>query len=233
MNYLQLCQRTLLESGTGSDTSLKTFDRPTIFQKQVIGSVREAWLYIQQDREEWGWRTELPFTFAPVLGRNSYVWETLRTPEGTPSILTFRSWVTRNRWFITDESISLSAGYLPEISYQEWRLRSRVTPLPTRPTVYAIGPDQTLYLNPTPDTEEIKIEGEYQLGVQIFENEDDTPIGLPADYHDLIKWRAIMAVHGSDEASQSYVWAASNYATLLTTLERLRLPDIQIGGAVA
>ena len=232
MNFLELCQRTLLESGTESGRKLKNFDSLTTFQEQVRGWVREAWIHIQQSREDWGWRTELPFTMAAVAKRNRYRPQTLLTPEGTPSILAFRDWVTANRWFITDERISLIAGYLPLISYQEWRRRSRATPHPARPTAYAIGPDQTLYLHPTPETP-VKIEGEYQLGVQLLENERDMPVGLDPDYHEIIKWRAIMAVHGFDEDDQSYVWAASNYQPLRDTLERLHLPDVQIGGALA
>ena len=37
----------------------------------------------------------------------------------------------------------------------------------------------------------------YVVGIQSLTSEDHIPHGLPEAYHDVIKWRAVMMIHGS------------------------------------
>ena len=238
MNYLELCRTSLLLSGTGSGITLESLDKTTVYERQVIEFVRQAWRDIQQMRESWGWRANWPFAMQTVVGKPRYTWDEFRDNDGEPIIPSFRSWNTNVRWFITDPERSLSAGIIPEISYEEYRRRSRAVTTPNRPTSYAVGgiPSEgakhSLYLHPTPDRV-ATIEGACQVGVQQFKKEEEDPFGLSPDYHDIIVWKAIMSIHGFDEDGESYVWAKTNYDTLLTGMEQFYLPKPKVAGALA
>lgn len=243
MTYLELIQETLLFSDTDSPESIKALADADEYKKTVSGYVREAWAQIQMLHESWGWRRK---EFAAVLrsGVSEYTWNELRNAADEPSIprdVGFRNWLSRTpgdtspdvgpAWLISGGTTRAVGQILP-ISFEEWRHRRLFDqqPAESRPGFFTIAPDKRLFFAPTPN-DAYQIDGMYVAGVQRFVSENDQPRGIDEEYHPIIKWRAVMMVHGSDEAGDSYTFAATQFNELLNSLERIHLPEITVGGS--
>ena len=264
-NFLELCQETLEDSDTASQGSLSNVTQANGFQRNVVNFVREAWIDIQSDQEDWSWMQE-SFQARLTEGVNRYQpGATAANPhflidaDGNPAIPCFRSWLTGedHTWYITDYRTNRVVGAeFPEIEYQTWRAFTLARGFPNqRPNVFAVAPNLDLVVNPTPDGT-YDVDGEYQRGAQRFgltdDNNDgvfvpisvsnprngitdpslDIPLGLPANYHHVIKWRAIMKLHGFDEAKDSEEFAVKQYATVFNNMKRLYLPRPRVAPGI-
>ena len=222
--YLELCQQALARSGAGTASSIPTVADATGFEADVVDFVREAWVQIQGDQENWLFMQE-EFTADLVADQGRY------TPADL-GITSFRTWRTDARWYITDTAKStITGGELPEISFQRWRGRQQVTLADQRPTYYAIHPTLDLLMTPTPDRA-FQISGEYQIGIQTLTDDGDVPQRLPAEYHDIIKWKAINMIHGYDEAMESESFSVKQYAIVFNNIKRIYLPKTTLTPAI-
>ena len=242
MTYLEICQRTLAAADTGSPQGLTSLNDASEYQSQVTGFVAEAWRNIQTLHEGWGWRQQ-EFTAVLRPSVSVYEWNTLRQNDGSHSIPLehgFRKWMARAPgdsdgpdFLITaPEGASQTLGSLLPIPFETMRVRRLLLQSDGRPTAFAIAHDKRLIFHATPDAK-YTVHGMYVEGVQLFASENQTPRGIPDEYHDIIKWKAVMMLHGSDEANESYAFAQTQYQELLNSLERIYLPGVTIAGALA
>ena len=230
MTYLELCEQSLALAGTDYGKLGSKWPPAAGYQTLACGLVAEAWVSIQRLHDNWGWMRQF-FEALTVGGRDRYPWNELRTPGGEQAITSFRSWANTDDFYIAPDPDG-AGGRLVNISFEQARLRKRSVRDPSQPTAFAIAPDLDLVLHPVPRGS-YHFGGEYQSAVQVLEAEDDVPRGLPEEYHPIIKWRAVMLLHGNDEAGSSYQFAASEYRPMLLSLERLYLPDVTIAEALA
>ena len=233
MTYLEICQAALGSTDTGAPKELISLADANQYQSQVTGFVAEAWRFIQTLHEEWGWR-RLEFTFQMLADRGTYKWNEMRDPAGARVINTFRGWIgLKDDWYLsTPANNHESPVPISPVTFETMR-RFLFQPSPSRsPSHFSIYPDKTLVLHPAPD-DTYRIHGIYTPGVQILKNENDVPLGLTEDYHDLIKWRAVMMLQAFDEADASYGFAEQSYKEMLRSLGRLYLPEVVVGGALA
>ena len=242
MTYLELCQSTLSTADTGSPANLRTLNDASEYQSQVTGFVTEAWRNIQTLHEGWEWRQK-EFTAVLRPGVAVYAWNEIRLDDGSHSIPLedgFRKWLSRAPgdtdgpdWLMTDPvGARQSIGELLPIPFETMRARRLLLSSNGRPTSFAIAHDKRLIFHATPDVEYV-VHGMYVDGVQLFSSENQTPRGLPDEYHDVIKWKAVMMLHGYDEANESYAFAQTQYQELLNSLERIYLPGVTTAGALA
>lgn len=227
--FLELCQKTARESGTVSGVSPST----TVSQRdrlaKIVSWVAEAWLRIQNHRDDWLWmRGE--FSKITIAGTNAY---------------TGASWnLTDLARFVVDQD---AVGYLPVtlyktatgvadegpivyIPYPAYRTRyGRGAQTNNRPVEYSIGPSGEFLLGPIPN-DDYTVRGEYFRTPQRFAADADVPTGLPARFHEVIAWRALMLLAEHDEAITSITTAAGNYSEILRQLERDQLPVVTLGG---
>ena len=247
--FLELSKKALKESGLGSPEQIADVTSVTGIASEAVDFVAEAWLQIQSDQENWAWMQE-SFKIELVSGKDRYTpnpgssdpadanYEApdLLTPDDLPAMPQgFRSWITSSIWFISNRRTNSVIGQeFPQLAagYQEWRTLSINRRLANqRPNGYAVAPNLDLLVMPTPDGT-YEIDGEFQRGVQTFTANADAPRGLPSDYHNLIKWKAIGMLHGFDEAEASVQFANSQYAIHFNNLKRLYLPAIELAPAL-
>ena len=240
MTYLELCQKVLGSSDTGQPDELTSLRDADVYQKGVTENVAEAWRFIQMAYGSWSWRQE-EFTAQLVAGTDKYRWDELLDGAGEPSIardLGFSTWLAPRpdtqlgpEWRLGQPPEYASTGAIASVDFRTMRLRRLQASASIAPTAFAFAPDQSLLVNPIPNAA-YRLHGMYIVGVQSLTSEDHIPHGLPEAYHDVIKWRAVMMVHGSDEASASYQYAQIQYDEIFRTLTRLYLPDVTVGGAL-
>ena len=247
MNFLELCQEALVSSDTGNESEIRSFTDLSNYQKQVRSYVNEAWQFIQTVHERWGWR-QLEFIAALRRGTDAYDWRDLHRPGSTTRAPLYaierergwRDWYSRAPgelqgpvWRVVEPvgEPELFSTALP-ITFELMRERRLVFRTPARPNAFAASPSKDLIFHPMPDADYL-IHGMFVAGVQRLVSENDQPLGIPEDYQNIIKWRAVMMLHASDEAGVSFTFAQSNYAELLTSLERIWLPQITFGAPLA
>ena len=240
MTYLELCQAVLGSSDTGSPDELKTLKDADVYQKGVTDSVAEAWRFIQMAYGSWSWR-QREFTAQLVDGKDNYSWNELRDDKGEASIsgdLGFSTWLAPQpstqlgpEWRLGLPPEYLSTGGIASIDFQTMRLRRLQARATRTPTAFAFAPDLSLLVNPIPNAA-YRLHGMYVVGIQSLTSENHIPHGLPEVYHDVIKWRAVMMIHGSDEALASYQYAQIQYDEIFRTLTRIYLPEVTVGGAL-
>ena len=226
--FLELCQMAARESGTISGVQPATTVDQSGRLAKVCHWVNQAWNRIQLHREHWSWMRK-EFSAPTIAGIATY------TPAG---------WSINDlaRWLVDQNS----SGYLPvtlyktatgvvdegeihQIPYEEWRSKyGRGSQTNNRPIEYSIAPDNSFLLGPIPD-DIYTVRGEYFRSPQVFAADADIPEGLPSHFHDIIAWRAVLLLAEHDEAVTQIATAASNYQSLLSTLERDTLPKVSLG----
>ena len=239
MTYLELCQKVLGSSDTGSPDELKSLKDADVYQDGVTEQVAEAWRFVQM-AYTWSWR-QREFTAQLTAGTDEYRWDELIDGNGKPSIsgdLKFSAWLAPRpdtqlgpEWRLAQPPEYASTGGITSINFQTMRLRRLQVRDSSSPTAFTFSPDLSLLINPIPNAA-YRLHGMYVVGIQSLTSENHIPHGLPEAYHDVIKWRAVMMVHGSDEASASYQYAQIQYDEIFRTLTRLYLPEVTVGGAL-
>ncbi len=226
--YLQLAQDVARESGTVSGTN------PTAVASQIgrllkiVEWVAQAWVEIQNLHADWRWMQK---TFSGVTssGASQYT-------AASWSITDLRDWLRDDRVtgyqphtiYLTSTGVS-GEGALREISWQQWRTTyGRGSQTNNYPSQYAISPAGEFSLGPIPD-DIYTINGEYRQAAVVLAADGDTP-GLPAAFHAIIVWRALMMLAEFDEDGDQRAAAAIKYNGLLEDLQRDQLPVMALGG---
>lgn len=231
--FLELCQKAARNSGVISGVAPATTVEQTGDLQQLVQWVVDAWVRIQTHRDDWRWM-RCAFSAATIPGVSEYTRATWNLTD-------------HDRWF-TDQ---VQAGYFPitlyrtatgvsdegvirEVAYETWRTcYDRGVQTANRPRVYAISPSGAFLLGPTPDAV-YTVKGEYYRVPQVLTKNKDTPLGLAAQYHDAIVWRALMLLGSFDESQAALSVATLNYLELLQQMERHALPEIRMDrGALA
>lgn len=230
MNRLQIVQR-LREKIGGAGTG------PTSTLAQVGESLRqvnwcdEAWLEIQTLSEQWAWMRK-GASFPTTAGKAAYlptatVGETLVADFGRWHDDTFR--IYRTSVGRSDEQ------FLVPWDYADWRntydFGAQSTIL-QRPMVLAERPaDSAILLGNTPD-DIYTITGEYQAAPSALAADADLP-GLPAKFHMLIVYKAMMFAGSYDAAPEVYAEGSQAYERMLAMLEADQLEQISFGEPLA
>lgn len=230
--FFELC--TLLTTRSGAiGAAPAAVTAQTGRQAQCVDWVMNAWVMVQNALAEALWMqgevsavsltiSQLTYT-ATQLGIASRfaAWKGDRVEGG----LLFRPWT------IYDNLVGQSdETELHEISYQDWRtVYDRNTHSAARPIYYARAPDDTMRFGPKPDVA-YKVRGEYRKSAQILAANGDIP-EIPARFHDVIVWRAIMLIAGHDEANEAFQQASAKYNEMMLEIMRDCLPPITLGGS--
>lgn len=222
--FLQLCRDTGRDSGTVSSTNpLTTVAGATDRQEKIVSFVTQAWLLIQGAREDWQWlRAE--FSESAVIGQARY------DPIDDWGLTRFAGWIEDKDDYepvtLLDPSLgSADEGAIRQIGFQDWRSRyGRGEQQQQRPTCWAISPARELCLGAVPDRA-YTVKGEYLRGPQTLAVDADVP-ELPAEFHDLIKWRALMLLAGHDQSPGDLAFAQTNFAPRWRQLVNAQTPEV-------
>jgi hypothetical protein len=232
MTFLELCQKTAADSGTVFGTLPTTVVAQTGRLGRIVGWVQDAYTDIQRRRDTWNWM-QAEFEEPLIISQQSYA--------GSDFSLTR---LDRFRLKGNDDEPLLSI-YDPDIGVSdegfmipmEWRAfrnaflvgGSRSTT--GKPTRASVSPSGDLYVFPTPD-KAYKIHGTYSKTLQTLSVDADVP-EMPARFHDLIKWQALLYLGEADESLVQIPLWLRNYNRLYGDLEDHQLPEMTLGGPLA
>ena len=237
MNYLELVQRLSLECGaSGTITTLVDAAGQTLRLKTWID---QAWSEIQTKHDDWTWMRSSRLlsagvSFTTVAADYDYP---LGTGSGTVGVTAanFGKWDPYSfRLYTTSVGINDEVP-LELITYDQWRngyMMGAQRSVTTRPTLVAIGPDETVVVAPPP-TVGYTITADYYVAPTSMSANDDTPDGLPVPFHMLIVYLAMTYYASYEAAPEVLDRGQAGYAPLMRRLERLRAQPVLMGGALA
>lgn len=226
MNYLQLAQRLRRRCRViGSGPSAITGQSEEY--NRLLDFINESWMSIQELHPNWLWMRN-SMSFPTVDGQPTY---TLAQIESTGTGFSeFGNWV-RDSF-----RVYLTATGLPDekelgfITYDRWRDLYQIGTLRTansQPDEFTILPALGIGLGPTP-LAGYTISGDYYKVATELAQAGDTP-GMPAQFHMLIVYRAMM-LYGADEAANEVYQTGQNlYREMLGALELQQLPELEVG----
>lgn len=232
--FLQLVQAVAQESGTVPNVG----DPLTLVgqggrMSRIIGWVRDAYEQIQTHERDWLWLAA-DFEGSATAG-------TRASDSGALGIATrFSEWKTRDNdghgtFTIQDPSLG-RADEMPlgEVEYAYFRRQYTVGSAAEdtgRPVRFAIDPLNRVALYPLPD-KAYTLRGQYRKAPQVLSVDGDIP-EMPQEFHDAIKWRALIQLGVFDENPvQTPAWQAE-FNRLFERLRTMQMPEITTGGPLA
>jgi len=232
--FVELCQEVAKDSGTISNLGQPATVTGQIGRlSRIVDWTKDAYNDIQRRNENWRWM-QSDFTGQTIAGTRNYNAASMSISER------FASWVFRDFWDMEKFSLYLTAdgpaeeGYLRYVDYEDFRrhyLYGNYSLREGKPTVVSINNADELVFYPKPD-DIYTVRGQYRKSEQILTLDADVP-EMPSEYHQAIKWRALILLGTYDEAmEQAPIWQ-KNYLDIIARLVDNQLPRITTGGPLA
>lgn len=223
MNFLQLAQRAVLESGTSGVTSSTTVISPTGEWKRFVTWVNQAWQDIQEEQEEnWLWMRG-SVSFATVAEQAEYT-----TTAAPLSLTDFASWRTNNfRIYKTSISNEIPLSYLDYYYFRDQYIIGTTRTSYTQPSVITVSPTKSLILALPPDDTSYTVTGDYQKTPTTLSLDADTP-EMPTRFHMMIVWKTLMHYGGYESSPEAYSRGEKEYDKLMSKLMLDQLPKLRV-----
>ena len=214
MNYLQLCQ-TLRQEAGAAESGPASVTSQTGESLRFVNWVARAWLKIQTSRNAWRW---MHATTTKALSES-----TANYAKTSFVASRFGRWDKTN-WVVYATADGLTTCTpMVEIPYDEFeRKYIHRSVSDGRPVEYAIGPDDSVWIGPAPDSTGYTVRFRYFKSAQTLSNNTDEP-ELPADYHWIIVYEALKYYARREAAPEIMADAIRNYEMEEYRLERDQL----------
>lgn len=243
MNYLQLCQRAIVECGVASNqastTALPTVVNATGSVGRIVNWVADAFSDIAQDHDDWTWLRSSQIlgqgvSFPTINGQASYP---LGTGPGTVGVAvdTLGKWDAETFWNYTTTVGPTNEIPMDEVTFDYWRavyMNNANRNVRTRPIDFAIGPDLSVCLGPNVNGN-YTVTADYFMVAPVLAADADIPLGLPTRFHMLIVYRTMMKYAGYESAAEVYQRGKEEGDGMYAQLEALRAPRMRVAGALA
>lgn len=222
MNFLQLAQALKRESGL-SGAAPGDAGTTVLSEQRLFNWVNWAARDIHLAREDWRWRrgmATLPSTINQV------------NPASAFGLTDFASWKDANKTY-SPTAYRIADGNTIErklawMTYDNFR-QTYFTGGQNSGVVqyWSISPSDEFLLGPAPDSEHF-VRADYIKDYTDLVLNADVPT-MPARFHMMIVWRALMEYGGFDAAGEVYQRAEKNYQLMWTSLvqSQLEMPTIQ------
>lgn len=221
MNYLQIAQAVKRESGLpGAITGVSTTVGEDV---RIFNWVNWAARDISLAREDWRWRRGMATAASTTLQTN--------TAAASFGLTDFASWKGANSTY-KPTAYRLSDGAAMEqalqwMTYDQFRMTFLVgAQTPGAAQYWSISPSEEFLLGPAPDSAHF-IRADYVKDYTDLVADTDVP-AMPARFHMMIVWRALLEYGGFDAASEVYQRAEQNYKLMWTSLvqNQLEAPSV-------
>lgn len=230
MNFLSLAQK-VVEKGGIAGTGPTTVIGQAGELKRVVGYVNEAWNDIQLARNDWRWMRG-SVSFSTVANQATY------TPAQC-GVTDLETWLVDSRQntfrsYVTSDGVG-SEIFLSYQPYDVWRdcfQYGAIRDTRSRPMVITVTPDQSLGFGETPDSADYTIVGDYQKMPSELAADADVP-GLPAPFHMLIVYRALVLYAQYEENDYLRSINERDYNRMMSRLVSNQLPEMVMGAALA
>jgi len=218
LNYLQLVQKLMQESGISGATPT-TVSGQTGMVKRLVDWVNDAWVDIQDYRDDWKF-LQSSFSFNTTTLVRDY--------SLTDLGITYLNKFELETFKIYESSLGLSDQWaLPNIDYIRW---SRILDIGeienTKPSYFIINPSNSLTLDTAP-TDIFTVSGKYYLGATELEDDTDIP-SFPTQYHRAIVYRALWYYGIFISSLEVSTGADVKYQQILNKLQKNQLPSRKI-----
>lgn len=181
----------------------------------IVNSVRDAWIDIQNSRDDWKWQRSTK-NFSTVANTYAYaVTDILPVVYGT-----FDRWREQSTYYLDSNSKRRKLRY---IDYDIYMQNNRDTDTPSKPRLFAIRPwDNAILINPPDDVYTMQID--FQKSLQALESDATVP-NMPAHFHMLIVYAAIEKYAVTLGSPEIYNHYAQEHVKLWGSLTRSQLPE--------
>lgn len=231
MTFLQLAKRFREKCGAAG-TGPATCQGQSGELLRLVNWINEAWLHVQEAHQDWEWmRTTV--SFVTTAQKATYVasaaaGETGVTDLGNWKRDSFRSYITA-LGFPTEIRLT----YLPYSAWRNWYQLGNLRTTFSRPVQHVtICPDKSLGLGMIPDSGAYTVVGEYYRTPSDLAADADIP-AMPARFHMLIVYKAMMLYAAYEAAPEVYEEGAREYNKMFVKLEFDQQPDIEMAGPMA
>lgn len=232
--FLEICQSVAADSGTISSSTLTqpaTTTGQTGRLLRIVNWTREAYRQIQVMRDDWRWlRAE--FDGQTTIGIRRY---TLNESSER-----FKKWIfedekgndTFSAYLQSDgQAEEYYLRYMPWSDFRRIYLFGSNAAETGKPSIITVDPQNQLTLFPIPDAV-YTLRGEFERGPQILAADAELP-EMPEEYHEAIKWKALILMGIFDEAVEQKAAWEEQFAYLLDDMVRTQTPRITLGGPLA
>lgn len=236
MTRLELVERLAQECGAEAPT---TTIGQTGEDLRFVNWIDQAWSEIQSKRQDWRWMRSSNIlgqgvSFTTVAGQTVYE---LGVGAGDVGVAAdnFTGWVKHSFRNYTTSVGTTNEIFMDNIQFDAWRdgyMYGAMRDVRTRPVAIAIGPNNELCLGPPP-TAGYTITGDYFMAPSAMAADDDTPTGLPQQFHMAIVYLAMTYYAGYESAPEVLDRGQGGYATLIRRLQAIQGQTIHGGGALA
>lgn len=231
--FLALVQDVARESGTVPDaTAITDVTGLSVRNTKLVNWVKSAWRQVQNHRSDWEWmRAE--FSGQTVAAQQRYTGAEMSASRFAAFVYSGASDEKRFSIFKTADGASEEKPlrFLDWPAFFSTMLRGSSASDTGPPTRFSIDPAGKLVLWPIPDAA-YTVRGIYRKDEQQLTVSADVP-EMPARFHDVITYRALMSLATHDEAATHYPLWRQEYLTMLDRLERDQLPITTLSGALA
>lgn len=222
MNFLSLAQRLRQETGGISGTGPVTVVSQTGEMKKVVDWVEFAYEDIQNLHLDWDF-LRFDVSFPTIAATQTYTASSAGYPE-------YGEWVQDSfRSYLTATGVSVERPML----WKDWEdfrnlyMMGSIRATTGQPLYIAQKPDTSLIMWPIPNAV-YTVVGEYFKRPQTMTVDADIPL-IPAKFHMIIVWRALMLYAGQYAAPEMYAVGQKEYRRLLNEMEASQLPDMRMG----
>lgn len=234
-SYISLCQKAEERCGvTGGGPS--TVIGQTGEHKRFVGWVAEAYENIQLDRN-WKWLRK-KFTLQTVAGTDTYDYTDCTDVEDAATISRFKS------WYLSDQRnppklylTSVGVGGETLLTWSSWDnfeylyKTGTIQSVTSRPVHISVDPDLNIRLGQSPD-DIYTITGDYYRSPLSLSFDSEVP-DMPASYHDLIVYEAMLLYSDYESAPEVERRATRGIRRMLPPLRKNQGPDIRTGTSLA
>lgn len=220
MNFLELCQRAVMEGGASGNNS--TVVGAAGEWARFVTWVNQAWKDVQFNRNDWLWMRKTK-SFSTIANQGEYP-----IASAPLSLTDFGNWVEHSfRIYQTSAGIGheLTLDYVPYEYFRDTWLISSLRYSYTQPTRITVSPSKSLILALPPDSTDYTISGDYYKTLTALTLDTDTP-DMPVRFHEAIVWKALMYYGAYESAPEKYTSAEREFKRIMTQLEIDQLPDI-------
>lgn len=231
MTFLELVRRVARACGMTNRG-----DIPTTVSEQVgnlldaVQWVQDAWRELQVSRNNWLWM-RAGFTLSTQPGVDTYAASDAIDDETGMPIVRHAYWrlgdgmIPEIRCYL--QSGSLQGQYwLTPLPWEHFQALYRIgSQNPGQPINISIDPRNRLVIGPTPNDVYV-IKGDHQRSAQELIEDSDEP-EMPADYHMVIFYDAILKYAGSEAAAEVMARAQIEGPPLKGALRMNQLPTFQ------
>ena len=223
MTFLELVKRLRNECVGVSGSGPTTVAGQTGDNMRLVEWIASAYKDIQNLHVDWNFlRTD--FSFLTVAAQQTYT----PTQAGAADI---GEWLKDSfRVYSTAAGVTSEID-IPCLEWDDFRreyLFGALRATTSKPMVAGSKPDRSLILWPIPDAGGYTVNGEYFKAPQAMVSSDDVPL-IPAKYHEVIMWRALVFYAHNQASPESYAHGQAEYKRILAAMARTELPQVRFG----